>query len=421
MRRFGWVCAVFFALAAGCAGGGSNHRNGALPQTNEVRSQRIGVAANVRLACGAPAVPGHVRCFSQIRTDIGGGNPKGYHGLYAHPGATGPNLVFGSPSGYGPPDLQSAYALKTASASAGKGQTVAIVDAMDDPNAEQDLGVYRSQYGLPPCTTANGCFKKVDENGGSTFPVPDPGWATEISLDLDMVSATCPNCHILLVEATTSLTSDLATAENTAARLGANEISNSYGGSEGSPSDPAYSHSGIVITASTGDSGYSGGVQDPSAYSSVVAVGGTTLSKVSNSRGWSETAWSGADSGCSAYVVKLSWQKDACSMRNVADISAVADPNTGVAVYDSIPYEGGIGWQVVGGTSASSPIIAAVFALAGNASSQTAASNLYANASALYDVVGGNNGSCSVQYECNAVAGYDGPTGLGTPNGTTAF
>ncbi len=407
MKRITGAWATLLIVLCACSGGGGN---GVTPAAHVAPQSTTILRGNVRAGCG-PALPGHARCFDWIRTDIGGGNPNGYHGA----------LVIGSPSGYGPPDLQSAYALAAASASNGKSMTVGIVNANDDPNAESDLGVYRSQYGLPPCTTANGCFRKVDQSGGTNYPTPDPGWATEISLDLDMVSAICPNCHILLVEAQLPLTTDLETAENTAARLGANVISNSYGGSESQASDPAYNHAGVVITASTGDSGYSGGVMAPSSYASVVAVGGTTLSKASNGRGWSETAWSGADSGCSAYVTKPSWQKDACANRNVADVSAVADPNTGVAVYDSVPYEGGIGWQVVGGTSASSPIIASVYALAGNAASQNAASGLYANASSLNDVVGGSNGTCTQTYECNGVTGYDGPSGLGTPNGLTAF
>src|SRR5207249_855536 len=172
--------------------------------------------------------------------------------------------VFNSPtpSGYGPADLQDAY--KLPSGTNGKGMTVALVDAYDDPNAESDLGVYRSTFGLPACTTANGCFKKVDQNGGTKYPRGNRGWAEEISLDLDMVSAICPNCHILLVEANTNSFANLATAEDTAARLGANAISNSYGGSEYSSevSDQShYNHPGTAITVSSGDSGY--GVEFP--------------------------------------------------------------------------------------------------------------------------------------------------------------
>jgi subtilase family serine protease len=295
------------------------------------------------------------------------------------------------------------------------------VDAFDDPNAESDLAVYRTKFGLPPCTTANGCFKKVNQYGGTVYPFASSSWAEEISLDLDMVSAVCPNCHILLVEAFTSSFSNLGAAVNTAVSLGANTVSNSYGGSESSSETSSasnYNHPGTVITASSGDSGF--GAQVPAAYNTVVAVGGTSLSKDGGSRGWSETAWSGAGSGCSAYISKPSWQTDpGCSLRTVADVSAVADPHTGVSVYDT--YGQATGWMVFGGTSVSSPIIASVYALAGNASSVNAASSLYSHTASLYDVTSGSNGSCGGSYLCTAGPGYDGPTGLGTPNGTAAF
>jgi subtilase family serine protease len=329
----------------------------------------------------------------------------------------GTSAPFGvnSPSGYGPQDLQSAY--KLPSTTAGAGQTVAIVDAFDDPTAESDLAQYRSFYGLPPCTTANGCFRKVDQNGGTLYPAPSPDWDLEISLDLDMVSATCPNCHILLVESTTNLTSDLLVAEDTAARLGANAISNSWGGDEDSSEtadDVHFNHPGIAITASSGDSGF--GVSYPAASPFVTAVGGTSLSKASNARGWTESAWSGAGSGCSAFEPKPGWQQDTgCARRTVADVSAVADPDTGVAVLFA-----GV-WFTVGGTSASSPIIASVYALAGNASSVNYGSFPYSNPSGLFDVTTGSNGTCSPAYLCTGRAGYDGPTGLGTPNGTSSF
>ena len=331
--------------------------------------------------------------------------------------------------GYGPADLQSAYALP--SGTAGAGQTVAIVDAFDDPKAESDLATYRSTYGLPACTTANGCFKKVNQSGTQgSFPSGDQGWAVEISLDLDMVSAACPQCHILLVEASSNANANLYAAVDTAARLGATEISNSYGGSESS-SDPStnvhYNHPGIPITVSSGDSGY--GVEYPAASPYVTAVGGTTLKKATNARGWSETTWSGAGSGCSAYEPKQSWQTDSgCAKRTVADVSAVADPNSGVNVYDSdcsglnrLLGNCFSGWGVVGGTSASAPIIASVYALAGNGASVTYGSFPYSHATALNDVTSGSNGSCSGSYLCTSVAGFDGPTGLGTPNGTGAF
>ena len=326
-----------------------------------------------------------------------------------------------TPSGYGPADLQSAYNLP--SSTAGSGQTVAIVDAYNDPNAESDLGVYRLHYGLTACTTTNGCFKKVNQTGGTAYPKANGGWAQEISLDLDMVSAICPNCHILLVEASSNSFANLAAAVDEAASLGANAISNSYGGSEYSnevTDQSHYNHPGIAITVSSGDGGY--GVEFPAASQYVTAVGGTTLTTASNSRGWSETAWSGAGSGCSAYITKPSWQTaTGCSKRTVADVSAVADPNTGVAVYDSFRYQGVSGWLVFGGTSVASPIIASVYALAGNAGSVAYGSFPYSHTSSLFDVTTGSNGSCGGSYLCTAGLGYDGPTGLGTPNGTGGF
>jgi subtilase family serine protease len=357
-------------------------------------------------SCGA-AVAGMARCGAILRVDN------------VHPNAS-------SPGGYNPPDLQSAYALP--SSTAGSGQTVAIVDAYDDPNAENDLGVYRAQFGLPACTTANGCFKKVNQSGGTKYPRSNGGWAQEISLDLDMVSAICPNCHILLVEASSSSLTNLGTAVNEAAALGATEISNSYGGGESS-SDTSYdttyfNHPGIAITASAGDSGY--GAQYPAASQYVTAVGGTTLSRSGNARGWTETVWSGSGSGCSAYDPQPSWQKSVtnitsvCGTRAEADVSADANPNTGVSVYDSFSYQGQSGWLVFGGTSVSSPIIASVYALAGNAASVTYGSYSYSHTSSLNDVTSGSNGSCG-NLLCNATTGWDGPTGNGTPNGTGGF
>jgi len=304
--------------------------------------------------------------------------------------------------------------------------TVAIVDAYDDPNAAADLSTYRQEYGLPSCTTSTGCFRKVNQTGGTTPPSSNGGWSQEISLDLDMVSAVCPNCHILLVEASSASFANLGAAENTAAGLGATAISNSYGGSEFSGESAYdssyYNHPGIAITASSGDGGY--GVEYPAASPNVTAVGGTTLKPASNTRGWTETVWSGAGSGCSAYELQPSWQQklnlSGCSGRMVADVSADADPITGVAVYDSFSYKGASGWLVFGGTSVASPIVASVYALAGYPS-DGAPAHAYANPSALYDVISGSNGTCSPGYLCTGEVGYDGPTGLGTPDGLGAF
>ena len=326
--------------------------------------------------------------------------------------------AFAGPAGYHPADLLDAYNLD---ATKGAGQTIAIVDAFNDPNAEADLGVYRSTFGLTACTTANGCFQKVNQNGAtSPLPANNAGWGVEISLDLDMASAICPKCNILLVEATSNSFADLATAVNRAATMGATEISNSYGGHEtglGHASD--YNHPGIPITVSSDDSGYAFGPSSPAIFSTVTSVGGTALTHATNARGWKETAWSGAGSGCSAKVAKPAWQHDpSCANRMIADVAAVADPVTGVSVYDTF---GQGGFFVVGGTSVSAPLIAGVYALAGNGASINDASFAYSHTSALYDVKKGSNGSCGSSLLCTAKKGYDGPTGLGTPNGTAAF
>ena len=367
-------------------------------------------------SCSAPTV-GSAGCNAIVRLEV------------TADGKLAPNAT--SPSGYNPPDLQSAY--KLSSATTGVGQTVAIVDANHDPNAESDLGVYRSQFGLSPCTTANGCFRQVNQSGGTKFPRANGGWAQEISLDLDMASAVCPNCHLLLVEASSSSLTNLGAAVNEAAQLGATEISNSYGGSESS-SDTTYdasyyNHPGIAITVSSGDSGYQ--VQYPAASRYVTAVGGTSLTRASNARGWNETVWStsstsGAGSGCSAYDGQPSWQAgltnitSVCAKRAVADVSADADPATGVSVYDSYSYQGVSGWLVFGGTSVAAPIIASVYALAGNASTLTYGSYPYGHTSALNDVTAGATASCGSDL-CTAAVGWDGPTGVGTPAGTGAF
>lgn len=428
--------AAAFALAA-CSG----VSNSTLPSSSPAALPQSSVAAS----CGE-AAEGFARCFSLVRTDVGGGDPNGYHGLYTpekaaplgitpdrkptpapKPSPTPvqsptPSPAPGNPSGFGPDDLQSAYALP--SSTAGSGQTVAIVDAYDLPTAENDLAVYRTQFGLPACTTANGCFRKVNETGGSTPPAANASWGQEIALDIDMVSAVCPNCHILLVEASSASFADLGTAVNTAASLGAGAISNSYGGSESSAEtttyDAYYNHPGHAITVSSGDAGY--GVEYPAASRYVTAVGGTSLSRASNARGWSETVWSGAGSGCSAYEPKPSWQTDTgCARRTVADVSADANPNTGVAVYDSTAYQGRSGWMVFGGTSVASPIIGSVYALAGNGSSINDGSYPYGHVSSLFDVTSGSNGSCGSSYLCTGKTGYDGPSGNGTPNGASAF
>jgi Putative Ig domain/Subtilase family len=351
--------------------------------------------------CDTVAQPHLMSCFARRRTGT-------------RPDAT----PFINPSGYSPAQLRDAYKLPS---TGGSGATIAIVDAYDSPSAEADLAVYRSRFGLSECSTANGCFQKVNQFGAAApLPRADGGWANEISLDLDMASAICPACHLLLVTANSNWDSDLYLAEDYAAAH-AGFISNSWGGAEYSGqtrADGHFNHPGVVITASTGDLG--AGASYPATSRYVVAVGGTTLTPAGNGRGWIETAWAGAGSGCSGYDAKPSWQtiSTGCAGRAEADVAAVADPSTGVAVYQT--YGAG-GWVVYGGTSAAAPIIAGVYALAGTPGRQDyPAAYPYAHPSALFDVTGGSNGTCAAPL-CTAGPGWDGPTGLGTPNGLGAF
>lgn len=352
-------------------------------------------------ACDA-AGPTQARCFALVQPD-GGQHPASAQDV----------------PGYGPQDLQAAYQLPI---ERGQGQTIAIVDAFDDPAAEADLAVYRNTFGLPPCTTANGCFKKVNQRGvEGEYPPPNSSWILEISADLQMVSAACPRCNILLVEGDSNSVTNLAAAVDTAAQLGAKAISNSYGTTEYNGMldlASSYDHPGTTITVSSGDYGF-GPAQFPAVLDTVVAVGGTSLTQSKNGD-WNEAAWAGAGSGCSAYVPKPAWQHDPhCHMRTVADVSAIADPDTGVAVYDSFGVNGKTGWFVVGGTSVASPLVAGVVGLAGNGDTLTP-SDLYDHAKSLNDVVHGANGYCT-DYLCSANGGYDGPTGWGTPNGVAGF
>jgi subtilase family serine protease len=347
-------------------------------------------------------------------------------------------------SGYTPSQLQAAYNLP--SSTSGFFQTIAIVDAYDDPKAESDLAFYRSTFALPPCTTANGCFLKVNKDGATTpLPGTDPSsctsvngcWEDEEALDIDMASAICPNCHILLVETQSAAgKGELYTGDDSAAtKCAATVISNSWNGSEYSGEnldDVHFTHPGIPITFASGDNGYPGGY--PTASQHVTAVGGTRLCAppfpaVCGGTP-SETAWPGTGSLCSQFIPQPAWQSSlavviahptVCTMRINNDVSAVADINTPVAVYSTYQRPG---WLAFGGTSVATPIIAAVYALAGNGGSINDGSYSYSHAG-LHDVTAGNNEPCGAglvgSYVCNALAGYDGPTGNGTPNGVGAF
>ena len=359
--------------------------------------------------CARAIGRGEARCFAHVVTDARGNPSPG------KPDGAAPNIT---PSGFGANDLRAAYLVTATGSSA---TTIAIVDAQGYPNAEADLAVYRTQMGLPACTTANGCFKKVDQRGGTAFPRYNSGWAQEQALDLDMASAMCPNCKILLVQSDTASIANLGTAVNKAAALGAAVISNSYGGSEAgaAASNAYYVHPGIAVTASSGDSGY--GASFPATSPDVISVGGTNLKRSSSGRGWTELAWTSAGSGCSTVFSKPVWQTDMlCGKRVESDISAVADPATGVAVYGPTGKGSQSGWLVFGGTSVSAPLIGGIYGALG--AHPNAAQKIWQTApTGLNDVTSGSNGSCGGTYFCTAGAGYDGPTGNGTPSGAAAF
>ncbi|GHG59175.1 peptidase S8 [Sinomonas cellulolyticus] len=326
-----------------------------------------------------------------------------------------------------PTQLQDAYKLGGLKSG---GRTVAIVDAYGYPNLERDLGVFRSQFGFSACTTSNGCLTVMNQNGGSKLPHFNTGWAQEQSLDVDAVSAACPDCKIVVVQANTASFTDLGTAVQTAAKLpGVVAISNSYGGSDAADSTYGkyYNFPGIAVTASAGDNGYKGGSY-PASSSYVVAVGGTSLVKAPGTRGWSESVWNGTGSGCSTLnqpIPAASSYGTGCAGRAMNDVSAASDPSYGgLAVYYPTSSTNST-WGQFGGTSEASPIIASVYALSGSTGS--AATGTYANSipyghsSSLFDVTSGSNGTCPTTQWCNARNGWDGPTGLGTPNGTGGF
>ncbi len=382
-------------------------------------------AAGIRQVCPTPVRPGQMTCMALAPARAGG----------AIAAAAQP-----PPQAYSPAVLQEAYGLTSAAAQVpASAETVAIVDAYNDPDAGSDLSAYRAQYGLGACTVAGGCLKIVNQLGNaSPLPKADSSgaWELEESLDLDMVSATCPQCHILLIEAKSSSITDLATAERYAT-LKANVVSNSWGsGAEFTGErvfDAQFYRPGVAITVAAGDAGY--GTQYPAAVPFVTAVGGTSLQRATTSSPGSQSAWSGSGAGCSVLEPRPSWQNApaGCLNRTANDVSADADPDPGVAVYDSASYHGEpLGWTALGGTSAATAIIASTYALADIAAGGPGdglipgtfpAAYPYQAHGGLTDVTAGSDGTCEParRYLCRAGAGYDGPTGLGTPRGTTAF
>ena len=376
-----------------------------------VLRQTTGLApaqVSTRQLCPA-ADSGHARCAAEAL--VLRSNGALVHPRVARASSGGP--LYGDAPAY----LQQAYDLSSLSQTNGSGDTVAIVDAFHDSTAEADLAAYRSFYNLPACTSATGCFRQINEHGGSTPPpISDAGWSQETSLDLDAVSAICPDCHILLVEANSTYSNDMQAAMQTAAAHGANQISASWTITSADAPAGQYTFPGIATVAATGDVGYVGPNEDnfPAALAGVTAAGGTTLtpaSQTSNLRGFGEGAWSGSGSGCATEIAKPAYQSDTgCTGRSYADLSADANPETGLAVYDNGS------WLEIGGTSLATPLIAAYYAITGvtNSSSQWA----YGNSGALNDVVSGSNGSnCVPSYICTAGVGYDGPSGVGSISG----
>jgi subtilase family serine protease len=348
--------------------------------------------------CPGPAGPGTARCHAHVRTDVG------------HFGTTGP-------TGLSPARIQSAYAFPT-SLSAGAGKTIAIVDAYDHPNIEKNLGVFSRQYNLPTCTTANGCFKKVNQTGGTRYPRTDSGWALEIALDVEWAHAIAPGARILLVEASSNSYTDLFAAVDYA-KQHADYVSMSWGSGEFSWEDSFDAHfvqAGVSFFASSGDSGTPASY--PSSSPRVISVGGTTLHFDAVTGAFTgETGWSGSGGGCSAYetgaVAQTGFggyaQVGCGGMRATPDVALDADPASGVSVYDTVRYQGQSGWFTVGGTSASAPMWAARSAVAG---ATVDASYVYGTAIAYRDITSGNNGE-------SCLTGYDLVTGRGSWIGAT--
>jgi hypothetical protein len=440
--------------------------------------------ARIRRACRLPT-PRHSACMALGRVPVAAGTPD------AKPFVQDDGASESGPAGgLTPAQLASAYEYDPAEG--GAGQTVALVDAYDDPNIEKDLSTFDTHYGLAPCTTANGCFAKVSQTGSTTaLPKADKtGWSVEITLDVEAAHAVCESCKILLVEANESANADLSAAVDEAVKLGATEISNSYGSGEETGEEAAYNHPGIVITASAGDEGYYGWdvfnegssspeeLAIPAALPTVVSVGGTSLYLNENGTRNNETIWNhngpgdevglkskegegAGGGGCSTLFVADSWQQNVpgwgatgCGTKRLDnDVAAVADPYTGFDIYDSYKcgrsckeHGGGEGWETWGGTSLSSPIVAAIYGLAGGGGGVSyPAATLYSHlgqSSAFYDVTEGGNGFCDgepaakcghpnttygeqVDCEgttaCDAAPGFDGPSGVGTPKGLGGF
>lgn len=370
-----------------------------------------GEARGQRAVCDAPQ-PGHASCDARVVT-------------HAKPGGAPPTVTNLTPVGFTPQQVRRAYGLPAAAAVP---VTIAVIGAFDNPSVKADLDVFNAEFGLgtfPSCSASvtTACFQKVNQSGGTKFSrTVNDAWALEAALDVQAAHLVCPNCKILLVQATSSSYVNLFTAVDRAVTMGAKVVSMSFGGAEFASQSGFNSHfdvPGVAFTASTGDSGTA--THYPAASPYVTAVGGTSLTLDAAGDWVAETVWNGTGGGCSLYEGKPTWQTDAgCVTRTIADVAAVADAYTGVAIYSSNTYMGQSGWFQMGGTSLSAPLVAGIYALGGVPAGMRGASLPYANPGGLHDVVVGSNGSCG-SYLCDGAPGYDSPTGLGTPNGISAF
>jgi subtilase family protein len=421
---FGTAAALLLATLAGAA---ALTPAAAAPRTAPVRAATVPRAAPVRTvatprmraACPRPR-PGYAQCFVMFEPQVAVNAAI----------AAGVRSQAAEPKGWSPQAIESAYRLPV---NRDSHRTVAVSIATNTPHLGHYLAVYRKHYHLPPCTIVKHCLRIVNQRGKAS-PLPqhggeNNGWSVEATLDVSMISAACPHCHILVVEGNSATFTSLGATEDTAARLGAAVISNSYGTRENGALQPfarSYRHPGHTIVVSSGDAGFTA-ANFPANLASVTAVGGTALHRAHNARGWRETVWrqpailGASGSGCSAYVAKPAWQHDPhCPGRTVADVAAVA---TGVPVYE----QRNGGWLTVAGTSISAPLIAGIYGLAGNAA-HLKPGDLYRHRGRLFDVTAGGNSlfgtskaACGSDYLCTAKPGYDAATGLGTPNGAGAF
>jgi subtilase family serine protease len=419
MRNF-LLCCAATCVALGCADSASVDG-----QSGPMDPEAAALSAIPSYPHAAACSGGAFRCFAEVRTTNGTIQP------------------FATVTGFGPADLASAYALNT---SVSTNATIALVDAFGYPNAESDLATYRSNFGLPACSVASGCLTIVNQNGQTSPLPPAPtatdDWTVETALDLDMASSACPSCKILLVQASDDTSDGLFIAQQTAVSLGATVVSNSWGGPEtsftvdgGQPAtafEHYFDHPGVGTFVASGDNGYDdngAGPDYPGTSQYVTAVGGTSLTKAAGTaRGWAEKAWGlgfvvpglfgAGGSACSLSIPKPSWQPSSttCSFKASSDVAAVGDPSTGLAVYNNGPSVKG--WIEVGGTSAATPFTAGVYALTGHGGDTPQFA--YANTGDFYDVTTGTNAAkgCPIgSILCHARAGWDGPTGNGTPNG----